>query len=152
MTSQTPLVVVASLLKRGRQIERLADGISLLALFFGLAPLLIGAPSQWLSAALCALLLLAGLLQKFFAIRVALDADLFAQLATCDEQRGQHTQALDQALFSLGLKASQVDNRDWPTRSRAAMRLLRQQVLCFTVQIVLALIAIMLLPLLHYAG
>ncbi|MFY9960190.1 hypothetical protein [Pseudomonas sp.] len=152
MTSQTSLAVVASLLKRGHQVERLADGVSLLALFFGLAPLLIGAPSHWFSTALCALLLLAGLLQKFFAIRVALDADLFAQLATRGEQLVQHTQALDQALFSLGLKASQVDNRDWTTRSRAAMRLLRQQVLCFTVQAILALVAIVLLPLLHYAG
>ena len=56
------------------------------------------------------------------------------------------------ALANETAQAIAYDNRDWTTRSRAAMRLLRQQVLCFTVQAMLALVAIVLLPLLHYAG
>ncbi|QHF26841.1 hypothetical protein [Pseudomonas sp. R32] len=152
MSGETQLALVASLLKRGRQVERLADGISLLAVLFGLAALLIDAPAPWFSAVLCSLLLLAGLVQKFFALRVALDADLFAHLAARSDQLTQHTQVLDQSLFSLGLKANPLDQRDWQARSLAAMGLLRKQLLCFAVQAVLALASILLLPLLHVAG
>ncbi|MCE5984283.1 hypothetical protein [Pseudomonas sp. LF19] len=152
MSGEIHLALVASLLKRGRQVERLADGISLLAVFFGLAVLLIGTPAPWLSSVLCSVLLLAGLLQKFFAMRVALDADLFAHLATRSDQLAQHTQALDQSLCALGLKANPVDNRDWQSRGLAAMGLLRKQLLCFAVQALLALAGILLLPLFHSAG
>ncbi|UVL62306.1 hypothetical protein LOY54_03280 [Pseudomonas sp. B21-032] len=152
MSDEIHLAVVASLLKRGRQVERLADGISLLAVLLGLAALLIGSPAPGYCAVLSGLLLLAGLLQKFFAMRVALDADLFAHLATRSDQLAQHTQALDQSLFSLGLKANPADNRDWQARGLAALGLLRKQLLCFAVQAVLALVGILLLPLLHFAG
>ncbi|UVM56620.1 hypothetical protein LOY37_03285 [Pseudomonas sp. B21-012] len=152
MSDEIHLAVVASLLKRGRQVERLADGISLLAVLLGLAALLIGSPAPGYCAVLSGLLLLTGLLQKFFAMRVALDADLFAHLATRSDQLGQQTQALDQSLFSLGLKANPADNRDWQARGLAALGLLRKQLLCFAVQAVLALIGILLLPLLHFAG
>lgn len=152
MSDEIHLAVVASLLKRGRQVERLADGISLLAVLLGLAALLIGSPAPGYCAVLSGLLLLAGLLQKFFAMRVALDADLFAHLATRSDQLEQHTQALDQSLFSLGLKANPADSRDWQARGLAALGLLRKQLLCFAVQAVLALIGILLLPLLHFAG
>ena len=46
------LRVVASLLGRGKQLERLSDGLTLLALAYGLAPLL-GAPLQPLASLLC---------------------------------------------------------------------------------------------------
>ncbi|QBF25053.1 hypothetical protein EXN22_04875 [Pseudomonas tructae] len=152
MSDEIHLALVARLLKRGRQVERLADGISLLAVFFGLAAPLLGVPASWFSAMLCSLLLLAGLLQKFFAVRVALDAELFAHLAARNDQLAQHTQALDQSLFALGLKANPVDDRDWQARSLAAMGLLRKQLLCFAVQAVLALTAILLFPLLNLVG
>ena len=152
MSGAIHLAVVASLLKRGRQVERLADGISLLAVLLGLTALLIGTPTTGFSAVLSSLVLLAGLLQKFFALRVALDAVLFAHLAARSDQLAQHTQALDQSLFDLGLKASPVDPRDWQARGLAALGLLRKQLLCFAVQAVLALAGIVLLPLLHFAG
>lgn len=151
MSDDTALALVASLLRRGRQVERLSDAISLLALAYGLAPLA-GAPVHALGALLCAVVLMAGLLQKFWAMRVALDAELFDRMAAQPELQAARTQALDQALRDLGLKPAGADQRDWPARSRAALGLLRRQLLCFAAQVVLALAGLLLLPWLTFAG
>ena len=131
------LFLVASLLARGRQLERLSDGLTLLALACTLAPLL-GLPLAPLSHLLCILLLLLGLAHKYWAIRVALDADLFARLGASGDLPAD-TQALDHALFDQRLKPAASDPRDWPTRSRAALALLRRQALCLTLQVALML-------------
>lgn len=136
------LYLVASLLGRGRQLERLSDGITLLALAYGLAPLVIHLPP--LASAVCAVLLGLGLLHKYWAIRVALDAALFARLATSADLAGD-TQALDRALFDLNLKPHAHDARDWPARSEGALSLLRRQALCLTAQVVLALTTLLIL-------
>ncbi|MDU9402367.1 hypothetical protein RTH46_07655 [Pseudomonas sp. zfem004] len=131
------LRVVASLLARGRQLERLSDGISLLAIACSLAPLFgLALPSP--AHALCVVLLLIGLAHKYWAIRVALDAELFTHLATSSDLPAD-TQALDRALHELRLKPSTSDNRDWPARSQAALALLRRQALCLAVQVLLVL-------------
>ncbi|HDS1735707.1 MULTISPECIES: hypothetical protein [Pseudomonas] len=138
------LHLVATLLGRGRQLERLSDGISLVALAYGLAPLL-GAELHPLASALCALLLMLGAVHKYWAIRVALDAELFARLASRDDLPAA-TQQLDRALFELNLKPSASDPRDWPARSQAALGLLRRQALCLGLQIVLTLTTLLTLP------
>lgn len=132
------LLLVASLLARGRQLERLSDGLTLLALACTLSPLL-GLPLAPLPHLLCGLLLLLGLAHKYWALRVALDADLFARIGASSDLHGD-TQALDHALFDLRLKPAASDPRDWPTRSRAALALLRRQALCLTLQVALMLI------------
>lgn len=137
------LHLVASLLGRGRQLERLSDGITLLALAYGLAPLVTHLPP--LASLVCAVLLGLGLLHKYWAIRVALDAELFARL-TVSANLAADTQALDRALFELSLKPNACDERDWPARSHAALGLLRRQALCFSVQVVLALATLLIIP------
>lgn len=138
------LSVVASLLARGAQLERLSDGISLLALAYGLAPLL-GAPLQPLASLACALLLALGMLHKYWAVRVALDAELFARLGASSDLPAD-TQALDQALFELRLKAQAQDTRAWPARSQAALALLRRQALCLGLQVLLTLTTLLTTP------
>lgn len=145
MTCTTQLQLVASLLRRGRQLERLTDGISLLALAYGLAPVL-GAPSHPLASLACALLLLLGVLHKYLAMRVALDADLFATLAGDAGLLPARTQALDQAMGSLGLKSADSTPRDWTARSAGALRLLRRQASLFGLQMLLALATLLTLP------
>ena len=135
------LYLIASLLARGRQLERLSDGIALLALAYGLAPLL-GLPLHPLASALCLALVALGLAHKYWAVRVALDAELFAHLAS----QGADAQALDAALFELRLKPQPCDLRDWPTRGRAALALLRRQALCLALQVTLALATLITLP------
>ena len=131
------LHVVASLLARGRQLERLSDGITLLALACSLAPLL-DLPLSTPARVLCTALLVIGLAHKYWAVRVALDAELFAHLGASSDLPAD-TQALDRALFDLRLKPTASDTRDWPARSQAALALLRRQALCLAVQVVLAL-------------
>ncbi|UVK82486.1 hypothetical protein LOY46_23555 [Pseudomonas sichuanensis] len=131
------LRVVASLLSRGRQLERLSDGISLLAIACSLAPLF-GLALSSPARALCVVLLVIGLAHKYWAIRVALDAELFAHLAASSDLPAD-TQALDRALHELRLKPSASDSRAWPARSQAALALLRRQALCLAVQVLLVL-------------
>lgn len=135
------LRVVASLLGRGKQLERLADGLTLLALAYGLTPLL-GLPLAPLASVLLAL----GVLHKYWAIRVAIDAELFAHLAN-SEDLAADTQALDHALFELKLKPQATDGRAWPARSQAALGLLRRQAVCLGLQLSLALATLLTLPL-----
>ena len=133
------LHLIASLLARGRQLEHLSDGITLLALGYGLAPLL-GAQLPALASLLCAVLL-----HKYWAIRVALDAELFARLASSPDLPAD-TQALDRALFDLNLKPHATDSRDWPARSHAALALLRRQAACLGLQLSLTLATLLTLP------
>lgn len=145
MIEDPQLALTARLLERGRQIERLADAVTLLALAAGLTPLLIAVRHPHLTALLCAALLLLGLAQKYYAMRVALDAQLIASFSTDAGRLGSRTRGLDQALHELGLKAPGRD-RDWPARCRGALRLLRSQTLCFGLQVLLALLGMLMLP------
>ena len=95
---------------------------------------------------LCIALLVLGVLHKYWAIRVALDAELFARLAASRDLAAD-TQALDHALFELKLKPQAADTRAWPARSRAALALLRRQAVCLGLQLSLALATLLTLPL-----
>ncbi|MDM3885256.1 hypothetical protein QSV36_06495 [Pseudomonas sp. BCRC 81390] len=139
------LLVVASLLGRGKQLERLSDGLTLLALAYGLAPLLnVSLPP--LASLLCIVLVVLGVLHKYWAIRVAVDADLFAHLVKSSDLPAD-TLALDRALFELKLKPQAADSRAWPARSQAALALLRRQAVCLGLQLSLALATLLTLPL-----
>ncbi|MBC3412471.1 hypothetical protein HU720_14305 [Pseudomonas sp. SWRI51] len=131
------LFVTASLLARGRQLERLSDGITLLALALGLAPLL-GLALPMLPKVLCAGLVLLGIAHKYWAVRVALDAELFTRMAASGDLPAD-TQALDRALHALRLKAQACDSRDWPARSQGALSLLNRQAVCLALQLLLIL-------------
>lgn len=146
----TELQLVATLLRRGRSLDRWSGAITLLALIYGLAPLL-GAEANISSTLLCALLLLCGLVQKYWALRVAVDADLFAYLARASVDLDQQAAALDQALHRLGLGQASP-HRDWQQRCQGAVRLLRVQSLWLAVQILLAFAVILAMPWLSLAG
>lgn len=100
MPADMELQVVASLLRRGRSLDQLSTGLTVAGVLFGLAQLLLASVST-----LCLLLslwmIILGLLQKYWALRVAFDADLFALLARDTER----TADLDQALQTLGLQS-----------------------------------------------
>ncbi|MDH0621683.1 hypothetical protein N5E31_17125 [Pseudomonas chengduensis] len=135
---QADLLLVAALLRRGRSLDHCSSALSLVAVLFGLAPWL-GAPPSLILALLCAALLIAGLAEKYWALRVALDAELFQRLAEAGEQLDSQTHALDQALQNLGLQNAQQAGRSWSLRSQGALGLLRKQALCLLLQIVVVL-------------
>lgn len=138
---QADLMLVAALLRRGRSLDHCSSALSLLAVVFGLAPWL-GTPASLALALLCAALLIAGLAEKYWALRVALDAELFQHLAQAGEQLDNQTRALDQALQNLGLQNAQQVGRTWDLRSQGALGLLRKQALCLLLQIVIVVLGI----------
>lgn len=151
MTAGIQLQLVASLLRRGRTLDRWSNALSLMALGIGLAPLL-GAASSLAVAGPCALLVLLGLAQHYWAQRVALDAELFQQFAQSPERLEIHAAQLDSALAQLGLRPGDKVPRAWSERGRGALRLLRVQLFWLLGQYLLALLLILAQPWLSIAG
>lgn len=135
------LFTCARLLEQGRRLDVLSTGISLLALGAAFYAALLGAA---LMASVLIAVLLSGLLEKYFAIRVALDAALFARMALAGDELPSHTQQMDAALVGLGLMPASAAGRDWSLRSQGAMRLLRRQVYALLGQVLIAALAIAL--------
>lgn len=151
MATEMQLFTVASLLRRGRAMDRFSNALTLFGLAIGLAPLL-GAPALALGAVFSALLVLLGLIEKYWALRVALDADLFQHLAGDAERLAARTIELDQVLLGLGLQPAGKAARSWDERSRGALRLLRLQALALLAQVLLAVIIVLGLPWLSIPG
>jgi hypothetical protein len=151
MSTGVQLLLVASLLRRGRTLDRLSNALTLAALAIGLAPLL-GVTSSLAVAGPCALLVLLGLMQHYWAQRVALDAELFQHLAQSPERLETHAAQLDSALAELGLRPNDKPSRTWAERSRAALCLLRVQLFLLIGQYLLALLLILAQPWSSIAG
>lgn len=137
MPADMRLQVVACLLRRGRSLDLLSTGLTLLGVVLGLAPLLmlpVAPTTQLLSLGI----IIVGLLHKYWALRVAFDADLFALMADALH----HTPQLDLALHTLGLQPADKAGRSWTERCRGALALLHKQVWLFGVQLLLTLAAI----------
>ena len=140
------LTLVISLLRRGAALDQTSSLLTLLGLSFALAPLFGLAVSSWLTLA-GLLMLVLGIVEKYWAQRVALDADLFSALAAAKDIE-QALKELDTALQQLGLAAvektalnSNLLDRSLLSRSQGALRLLRWQALCLSGQMILVLAA-----------
>lgn len=151
MSSEMQLHIVASLLRRGRTLDNLSTGLTLLSLAFGLAQLLI-TPVMPLLIVMSAAIALLGLIEKYYALRVAFDADLFQAVASDEARLNERTIALDQALVALKFQPVDKSGRPWALRSQGALKLLRQQLLFLAVQLLVMLSAILIFPWLSFTG
>ena len=157
MPVEVELQVVASLLRRGRSLDQLSTGLTLLGVLIGLLQWLLVTPLA-LGLVLSVWLIVTGLWQKYWAFRVAFDADLFALMARdggadADAQAlAQRTSALDQALQNLGLQPADRAGRPWPERQRGALKLLRNQAVLLAAQVLPAVAVILASPWLSFAG
>ncbi|WP_439877466.1 hypothetical protein [Pseudomonas prosekii] len=159
MPVEVELQVVASLLRRGRSLDQLSTGLTLLGVLFGLLQWLLVTPLA-LGLILSVWLIITGLWQKYWAFRVAFDADLFALMARdadadadADAQAlAQRTSALDQALQNLGLQPADRAGRPWPERQRGALKLLRNQAVLLAAQVLPTVAVILASPWLSFAG
>lgn len=138
MATDMTLFSVAALLRRGRGLDHLATTLTVLAVAAVVAQAWLAPPNPWLLAWSAALLVL-GLLEKYWALRVAFDAELFQRLADDPQALAEKTRDLDQALVSLGLLAPTRTARPWPERTRGALALLRRQALAVGAQALLTL-------------
>ncbi|WP_339492192.1 hypothetical protein [Pseudomonas rhizophila] len=145
MISDMELHTVASLLRRGHSLDQLSTGLTLLAALLGLAQLLVGSVNPWLLLFSVVIFLL-GVLQKYWAQRVAFDADLFQRMADSTQSLAERTYTLDQALTALGLQPVERSGRLWTERRHGALLLLRRQSLLLATQVVLTLGLILASP------
>ncbi len=135
MTTPLDLRVMGLLLEQGRRADALSRGLLLLV---GLWLVLVATDVAGRVPAVaitCSLFVsvLAGLLQIWFALRVAFDSRLL--LALADESDADISASrLDASLLALGLIRDDAQDRDWPTRWRGARCLLHRQLLCVGVQ------------------
>ncbi|MCJ8205185.1 hypothetical protein [Pseudomonas sp. RGM2987] len=138
MSSDMQLHAVASLLRRGHSLDQFSTGLTLLAALLGLGQWLLGRMDPWLLL-FSAVLFTLGVLQKYWALRVAFDADLFQRVADGTQPLAERTEALDRALSALGLQPAERGGRLWTERSHGALRLLRRQSLLLAAQVILTL-------------
>ena len=137
MSTPMQLELVAALLRQGRPFDALSRGLLLLAT--GWLVLLAGGFSKPHTAVVAALLasLLLGLLQRWFALRVDLDARLLrvvaGQAATTDLATA--TATLDEALVGQGMLPAARAGRPWTERLAGARRLWRRQLGALLLQV-----------------
>lgn len=151
MPGDMELHVVASLLRQGRTLDQLSTGLTLLGVLFGLLQLLLITPTAPFLI-LSAWLIILGLWQKYWALRVAFDADLFTLMARDTDALSDRTQALDQALQNLGLQPATRAGRPWIERQRGGLKLLRKQAILLAAQVLPPLAVILASPWLPFAG
>ncbi|ERO62657.1 MULTISPECIES: hypothetical protein [Pseudomonas] len=151
LTTDMQLYSVASLLRRGQALDQLSTGLTLLGGLYGLGQYLLA--SVTLAGLLLSLALVAlGVVEKYLALRVAFDADLFQRVADAPTSLEHSTRALDQALSSLGLQPVEHGGRPWHERSQGALGLLRRQALLLATQVLVLLSVILISPWLAFAG
>ncbi|MNO63613.1 hypothetical protein D3C76_543220 [compost metagenome] len=151
MSIDMQLQATANLLRRGDSLDRLSTGLTLLGALLGLSQYLVPGPGLW-SLVCSGGLLVLGLWQKYWALRVGFDADLFRHLADRAEDLPQRTQDLDQALTALGMQPAERGGRPWSERITGALKLLRRQALLVVAQVLLTLFFILASPWLNVAG
>lgn len=143
MSLQMKLGVHISLLRRSAELDKLSLAITAFAVVLLMCHgFLILA--QWQLMLLLALVLL-GLVAKMYALRVSLDADLFAQLARLLQSQNATTdQAIEPLLFELDSELAKLSLINAPQQTRAllprcqgALRLLQRQFLCVLLQLLL---------------
>lgn len=150
MSIDLQLQVTASLLRRGDSLDRLSTGFTLLGALLGLSQYVTESPGYWGLVCSGGLLVL-GLGQKYWALRVAFDADLFQRLAECADNLPESTRALDQALTALNMQPADRGGRPWSERTSGALKLLRRQALLLAAQILLTTVFILAGPWLAFA-
>ncbi|MDO6524543.1 hypothetical protein [Motilimonas sp. 1_MG-2023] len=153
MSLPIKLGVQISLLRRGAELDQLSLCVTALSiLMLMLQSALMITPWQ---LGLLIILLLVGLAQKMYALRVSLDADLFTQLAVLWQQQGVATaqdtdpmlRALDSELAALGLIKTPQQTRVLQSRCQGALRLLKRQFFCVVLQLLMLLVLLLSLVL-----
>ncbi|WP_233233845.1 hypothetical protein [Bordetella sp. LUAb4] len=132
--------VLLAVLAQGRHAARLSLLLVVVAVaLLGLSVLREQGSADWTAAwrnapaAALWLSLLSGIVQRYYALRVRLDARLFSQLYAHPSVSDQDLQRLDQGLALLGA-AKGATLRGLRSRWTGALQLLRRQMACCVLQ------------------
>lgn len=82
-------------------------------------------PVATVALAFLAAQIVVGLAAKWMSVRVRFDAAVFAALVDAVQKSGFRTEHLDRALRGVGMLPSNKEGRDWDTRCRGALVLMR---------------------------
>jgi hypothetical protein len=82
-------------------------------------------PIGALGLAFLAAQVLVGLAAKWMAVRVRFDEAVFAALVDAVQKSGFRTEHLDRALRGVGMLPANKEGRDWDTRCRGALGLMK---------------------------
>ena len=117
------LRLTADALAAAATIDTLATGLTLA----GVAGIVLALAQPVAALAALALtgVVVLGLLAKWMALRVRFDARVFAELVDAVHKSGFRTDHLDRALRGVGMLPDRKESRDWDTRCRGALRLMR---------------------------
>ena|SRR5690606_27247438 len=140
MSPETSPQIIAALLRQGRLLDRFSSTLAVCGLLLGLAQALLGSFSLTVALA-CPALFGLGLLQKYWAVRVALDSELFERLASHELA----LETLDNSLLAQGLLRPENAGRSMCERGRGALNLLRWQVALLALQALVGLAALLAL-------
>ena len=69
--------------------------------------------------------MIVGLAAKWMAVRVRFDGVVFTELVHAVHKTGFRTEHLDRALRGVGMLPQDKEGRDWDTRCRGALRLVK---------------------------
>lgn len=139
MNDAMTLSVTARLLRQGARVDAFSCGLSLLAFAAGWFALGLG---EWLRLSIVLAVIVLGLAQRYFALRVAFDAELFAALEHDPKLDAKRMREFDQAMQSLELLPPDKGGRPWVERCRGALKLLNRQISIAVLQLVVALAGI----------
>jgi hypothetical protein len=138
-TQENPAAIAAiamSFLQQGRAIDMLSRGITLIACIAIFAGTFTAAPLPIMLLAVAIVLL--GLGEACFALRVGFDAALFGHFA----RDAFGTVSLDASMRRLDMMPADRAGRSMTVRAAGAMRLMRRQMLALALQVA----GIILLP------
>ncbi|KGU51795.1 hypothetical protein NY99_20175 [Xanthomonas phaseoli pv. phaseoli] len=142
-TSPLTLPAMRAVLRQGAALDRFS--LLLLAAAIGLLGVAEAPPLMQLGYAIS---VLAGVVQRYWAFRVGLDADLLAasiaHLERCGGGEQEAAHQLDAAMHAIGLLAKLPPARDWASRCAGMRRLLRWQLASVVVQLLLVAAALAL--------
>ncbi|PKV13345.1 hypothetical protein [Xanthomonas prunicola] len=135
-TSSLTLATMRAVLRQGAPLDRFS--LLLLAAAIALLGVAEAPPLIQVSYAASAM---AGVVQRYWAFRVGLDADLLAATIAHVERRGSSeqdaAQQLDVAMHAIALVPALQPTRDWSSRWTGMRRLLRWQLASVVVQLLL---------------
>ncbi|WP_372375123.1 hypothetical protein ACDI35_19110 [Xanthomonas axonopodis pv. cajani] len=133
-TSPLTLATMRAVLLQGAALDRFS--LLLLAAAIGLLGVTQAPSLMQLSYAIS---VLAGAVQRYWAFRVGLDADLLAasiaHLECCGGSEQEAAHRLDAAMHAIGLVAKLPPARDWASRWAGMRRLLHWQLASVVVQL-----------------
>lgn len=133
---QVSLFVLVSLLKQARKIDNTSFLITITACGVFISMLFI---VNKIILTVSLVIILLGIVEKYYAFRVSFDKDLFSHLMTCqNEDLTDVLKQLDTALLSLKLiKNNGNQTRNLESRQQGILMLLKKQLICSFVQVVL---------------